>query len=344
MDKQLLDRAYRELFRRTPDENFASLDGVESFCREKRQHAREIWEPPCALRATPNAADTVRLSLDNGDSLRLNDWSFGQLCRLAGVAKETVNRLSPDTASRVLAETLPQGSKPLQLLTQGDTVRAIHGTSYTRLFDAELVQLVREDAIDFQPPQAALNGATGLYAGEQDLFLFLIDPLGWTEIGGEAFAPGFFVYNSEVGKRALGIQTFWFQAVCQNHLVWDAVEVVDFQRRHTAHVHDALTEMRGILRSLVAKRDHRRDAFAKVVANAMRTKLGDDGDEVLKALSQHGIQRSLANRALEIAREQGRLTIFSLVDALTRISGEMVYIGDRTEVDARVSQLLQLAA
>ncbi|NQU22564.1 MAG: hypothetical protein HQ567_14900 [Candidatus Nealsonbacteria bacterium] len=30
---------------------------------------------------------------DDG-AFEMNDWSFGQLCRLAGVAKETVNRLA----------------------------------------------------------------------------------------------------------------------------------------------------------------------------------------------------------------------------------------------------------
>jgi type I restriction-modification system DNA methylase subunit len=34
------------------------------------------------------------------------------------------------------------------------------------------------------------------------MFCFLIDPKGWIEIDGEAFAPGFFVWNSEVGRRA----------------------------------------------------------------------------------------------------------------------------------------------
>jgi hypothetical protein len=57
------------------------------------------------------------------------------------------------------------------------------------------------------------------------MFCFLIDPTGWTEIEGEAFAPGFFLWNSEVGRRSLGIQTFWFQAVCRNHIVWDAIQV-----------------------------------------------------------------------------------------------------------------------
>ena len=45
------------------------------------------------------------------------------------------------------------------------------------------------------------------------MFVFLIDPTGWAEIEGQTFAPGFFIWNSEVGKRSLGIQTFWFQAI-----------------------------------------------------------------------------------------------------------------------------------
>ena len=78
--------------------------------------------------------------------------------------------------------------------------------------------MLREFAVDFQPPPKGFNGATGLYAGEQDMFCFLLDPAGWAEIDGEAFAPGFFVWNSEVGKATVGISTFWFQAICQNHV------------------------------------------------------------------------------------------------------------------------------
>jgi len=37
------------------------------------------------------------------------------------------------------------------------------------------------------------------------------------------------------------------QAVCQNHIVWDAVEVVDFSRKHTANVYESVAEIRGII-------------------------------------------------------------------------------------------------
>ena len=168
-----------------------------------------------------------------------------------------------------------------------------------------------------------MNGGTGLYCGEQDMFCFLIDPAGWTEIDGEAFAPGFFLWNSEVGRRSLGIQTFWFQAVCQNHIVWDAVEVADFTRKHTANVHESLGEIRRIIEALVARRDERRDGFAKVIAKAMKEQLGADADDALKALLKNGISRGTAKQALAIAERQGRFTIFALVDALTRIAGEI---------------------
>ena len=245
---------------------------------------------------------------------------------------------------RVFGEMLPREGKPFQLFVEGDKLRSIHGASYTRLYNADVLSLVREFAVDFQPPQVGMNGATGLYAGEQDMFCFLIDPTGWAEIEGQAFAPGFFVWNSEVGRRTLGISTFWFQAVCQNHIVWDATEVVEFTRKHTARVGEALADIRRILAELVEKRDARRDGFVQVVRKAMETSLGSDAEEVEKVLGKQGITRELAKRALKVAEEHGRFTVFALVDALTRITQEMKHAGDRNEADQKAARLLALVA
>jgi hypothetical protein len=288
-------------------------------------------------------SDSLLLTGGEDKVFSMNDWSFGQLCRLAGVTKETVNRLSPDTASRVFAETLPRGNKPLQIFGVGDRARSIHGASYTRLHNADLLDAVLDCADGFEPPPKGFNGGTGLYCGEQDMFMFLIDPTGWTDIGGESFAPGFFLWNSEVGRRSLGVETFWFQSVCSNHIVWDAVEVVEFSRKHTANVHDGLAEVRRIIQSLALKRDQRRDAFAKAIQRAMETTVGDDADEVRAALTKVGVSRSLGRQAIEIARQQGRFTVFNMVDALTRLSRQIVNAGDRTIVDQQAGNLLTLA-
>ena len=348
--KTNLMRANEELFRRKPDEHFASFNDLWQHCYSQREKSEDNWNSPSELIIQPTT-NSLELVVDDTPQ-QLNDWSFGQICSLSRVSKETVNRLTPDTASRVFQETFPRGSKPMQTLTQGGRLRSIHGASYTRLYNVELLSLVREFATDFQPPQRAGSiedmdsgspSACGLYCGEQDMFTFLIDPTGWIEIEGEAFAPGFFLWNSEVGKRTVGVQTFWFQAVCQNHIVWDAVEVMEFSRKHTANVHDALRHIQRLIAQLVARRDDRRDSFAKVIKNAMQTKLGDTNDDVLEILGKKGISKTLANEALKIAEKQGRFTIFALVDALTRLAQNCQNAGDRSAVDVKSASLLAMA-
>lgn len=338
-----LTQASQQLFQRSPDERFDSFQKLWEHCQQEKQFSNDLWLQPQSLTPRHSGGE---LTIDAGaeGDLRFNDWSFSQLCRLAGVNKETINRLSPETASSALRETAPRADKPIQLLTTGKSVRSLHGVSYTRLWNADLLSVVAEFATDFQPPQQGVGGATGLYCGEQDLFAFMIDPTGWTEIEGEAFAPGFFVWNSEVGRRSIGIQTFWFQAVCQNHIVWDAVEVVEFSRKHTAGVRDGLAEVRRLIERLVTKRDERRDGFAKVVSRAMQERLGSDSDEALKTLVTEGIPRGLAKKATDLAQQSGRLSIFSVVDALTRLTQETRYAGDRAEADAKAAALLSLVA
>jgi hypothetical protein len=216
-----LTRASRELFERPPDERFESTTDLLRHCQTLKERSRRLKEPGPEFRPVLHEGD-VALQVNGFSPSRLNDWSFSQFCAIAGVAKDTVNRLQPETAVQVLSETVRQRTRDdtdLQALVFDDKlIRAINGEQYKRLWNAEIIAMLQEFAVDFQPPQKGYNGATGLYAGQQDMFCFLIDPSGWTEIGEEAFAPGFFVWNSEVGKRTVGVSTFWFQAVCANHV------------------------------------------------------------------------------------------------------------------------------
>lgn len=336
-----LTRAHNELYRRKADECFPSFDALYQRCRLDQEQSTDRWVRPEELVITSD----LTLGIEGNPDYELNDWSFSQICRMAGVSKDTINRLSTKTASRAIGETLPRSEKPLQFLTRDDEIRSVHGVAYTRLWNAELLDVVQEFASDFCAPQRAADGqGTGLYCGEQDMFAFLIDPAGWAEIDGEAFAPGFFIWNSEVGRRSVGVQTFWFQRICQNHIVWDAVEVVEFSRKHTAKVRDSLGEIRRIIECLVAKRDARRDGFVSVIRKAMTEKLGDTHEDVLKVLSREGLPKTVVKEAMEIAEKQGAFTIYAMVDALTRLSQKVQHAGDRTALDAKIGQLLALAA
>ncbi len=336
-----LTRASDELFKRSPDEVFPDLKTLYHHCHEQKRNATERWHAPSDIRPILHEFSPVLNLGEDGDHT-LNNWSFTQLCQIAKVAKDTVNKVRPETAVDILMDTLPSGTKPLQFLTEGSHLRSIHGSTYTRLFNADLLGVVNEFATDFQPAQEGIGKNSGLYCGEQDLFVFLIDPTGWTEIEGEAFAPGFFLWNSEVGKRTVGIQTFWFQAVCQNHIVWDATDVTEFSRKHTARVHDSLDPIRHHVEQLAKKRDERRDGFVNVIQKAMKEKLGKDDEEALKQLTKRGFNQNLAKEALRIAKQQGEFTVFSIVDALTRLASQNPNAGERTELDTKASRLLSL--
>jgi len=197
-----LKRASQQLFSRPNDERFESFEALQSHCNRMKESSTLHWQLPTEFTPCPMGLE-LGFPIGGNGIHSLNDWSFGQLCSLATVQRETVNRLSAEPASRVLRETIPLNGKPLQLLTQGETLRSIHGASYTRMFDADLLERVRNEATEFHAPPKGFNGATGFYAGQQDMFAFLIDDSAWVEIGGEQFAPGFFVWNSEVGRRTL---------------------------------------------------------------------------------------------------------------------------------------------
>ena len=167
-----LTMAHRELFRRAPDEHYESLAELSTFCQQTKERSRRLRESGTEFK--PEASDGVLTLRVNGDGpFQFNDWSFSQLCSLAGAAKDTVNRLRPETAAQVLRETLRgrvDDQLDLQALTYDDQrLRAVNGESYKRLWNAEVVALLQEFATDFHPPQNAGGGGTEMYAGEQDM-------------------------------------------------------------------------------------------------------------------------------------------------------------------------------
>ncbi|MCI0331937.1 MAG: DUF932 domain-containing protein [Planctomycetes bacterium] len=342
-----LMQASRELFRRPPDERFANLAELSAHCRQTALSSVDRKESSAEFRPVPQD-DAMLLRIDGTPPCRMNDWSFSQLCSLAGVAKATVNRLRPMTAAQVLTETLAERtSKELDLqalVYKAEVVRSINSVRYRRLWNADVVAMLMEFGTDFTPPQPGANGGTGLYAGEQDMFCFLIEPLGWVEIGDKAFAPGFFVWNSEVGRRTIAVSTFWYQSVCANHIVWDATDVTEFTRRHIGNVYESLAAVRTIIQRLVDRKHQRRDTFARVIGRAMRERYGRDGEEVATKLMKAGFAKELSRRATELARQKGGYSIWAVVEAITQLNRETPFAGRRNETDQKASQLLSLAA
>lgn len=337
-----LMRANEELFKRPPDECFESLGDLRRHCYDLQQASSESWFKPQNVSALVESG-RVAVRYEDGEVNSLNEWSFGQLCSLCKISPGTINRLSPDTATKAINETLPSADRPIQFLNGEHNVRSIHGINYTRLWNTELLDVVDEFASDFGPPKKASSGhGKGLYAGERDLFAFLVDDNAWVEVGGDQFAPGFFVWNSEVGCRSLGIQTFWYQHICGNHIVWDCIDVKEFTRKHTASVRDGLGQIRLMLESLIDVKNQRQEQFAAKIEQARKTKLGDDAEEVTKLLRKQGIPLGMLKAATKITA--GNNSAFAWVDALTRATGKLQFAGARNALDQKIGSILSLVA
>ena len=179
-----------------------------------------------------------------------------------------------------------------------------------------------------------MNGGTGLYAGEQDLFAFLIDPFG---MGGDR--------RGGIRARLVRMEFRSWAPVARHPDILvpgrlpephrlgchRRVRVLD---EATSKIQDGLSTIRSMIDAIVRKRDERKDGFAAVVQKAMEARLGADAEEAFKNVSRNGIPRSMAQEAIQIAQEKGRLTVWSVVDALTRLTQKSQYAGDRTEADA----------
>jgi hypothetical protein len=124
-----LTQAHRQLFARPDDERFESLGSLWEYCHQQKTQSTDRWTPPSSLKPESDGS-RLRLTLGSDGAFALNHWSFSQLCTMCGVSRDTLNRLSPDTASRALSETLPGGTKPLQILSTDHSIRSIHGVTY----------------------------------------------------------------------------------------------------------------------------------------------------------------------------------------------------------------------
>ena len=132
-----LTRAHRELFERTPDERFDSLQQLWDRCQQDKQSSNDSWHLPQIL--NPSAVDgRVTVTLGDDGAFLLNDWSFTQLCRLSGISKDTVNRCPRrPPVGHCRRPCRRRKANPVAHLDH--TVRSLHGVVYTRLWNTDLL-------------------------------------------------------------------------------------------------------------------------------------------------------------------------------------------------------------
>ena len=242
-----LMKAHANWASRPADQKHLTLESLLAATSANRLASRErtVHLGDLTLGATD---DEVTIESGAGSQpARFTNWAFGQMATLAGAPASYLRKLPTKLAQINLEagiEFLGNRGVETKLYYRDDgmldVLQASTGPQYGRIFDSQVVTAVIDMNDDgrWTVPLQAYDGvlsekSTTLYASDRDVFIFLVDEVNAIELDGDTFYRGFFVSNSEVGKAVLEIDTFLYNRVCANRIVWGAREVVSLRIRHT---------------------------------------------------------------------------------------------------------------
>ncbi len=262
-------RVSQEWFSRPADQRFTSISALMASLESRSIGMKENVVHARDLRLVANQDDNRNLFLgspDGGEPLALTNHVFGQMCSLAGAPASylrekpaflaAVNLMDDLTVKRDLNSMFYWNEKTRD-------ARAFTGEGYGRIMDHTVAGAVQRIAGDgtgdtnwkipgmidwskqtYNPYVSPTTESTTLYASDRDLFMFLVDDTHPIEIGKldngdpDYVFRGFYVWNSEVGSRSLGIATFMLRGVCMNRNIWGMEGFETMKINHTRFAPD----------------------------------------------------------------------------------------------------------
>ena len=381
-----LMQASREWASRPPDQRFWSLEDLHAHSVQERSRSLGGVCRADAVRIAHNP-DTGLMLQGKESSARLTNWSFGQICNRAKAPQSFLSRLPGPMVADVMNERLRAEASDHDtdlriLIRRGETptARAITSSRYTRIWNSEITRRLlslqsagwrtpparpsTSDAVTRPATQAdviRLGGGgglaikvgdpispAGLYASDRDLFVFMVNESRLIEDGmGNTLARGFFVGNSEVGAKTFWIMTFLYAAVCGNHIVWGAQNVVELSLRHVGSADDKA--FRGLEIGLSRWADQSASEDEHRITRARGVLLGKSKDEVLDFLfGKKMLGLEDATNAYTIAERDADTygdprSAWGMVNGITALSQSKPYAEDRVALDRTAGKLMEVA-
>lgn len=250
------------------------------------------------------------------------------------------------------------------------TLRAITGPDYGRITDAEVVEAVRRIAgngigesrwkvpgvLDwgrdvYDPDVEVTKQSTTLYASDRDVWLFLVDDRNPIEIGKLADGSpdlvfrGFYVWNSEVGSKSLGIATMYLRAVCQNRLLWGVDGFQEIVMRHSKFAPDRFAaEAAPALESFSERATGR---LMNGIADARRAVVARNDEERLDYLQRLKLSKAASLDIIAtVTRDEGRPpeSVWDFVQGITSKAGQATHQDERNAMERIGQRLLDKVA
>jgi hypothetical protein len=356
---------------RPDDERFTSLTELLTHSENVKARSQGKTVASRSLVAEPVKGDHDGLVLvgPSGGKCDVTHYSFGQLCNLGG-CPATFLREQP---SELAADNLNWGlqiNRAVQdvgvLLTQPAngghwSLRAATGPNYGRVWNADIVRsLVKMfgDGVtgywrvpgEFGKAVQVTKENTTIYASDRDLFVFLADEERRITIPNRrdgksgSMARGFYVWNSEVGSKKLGLAMFLFDYCCCNRIIWGATEFKEISVRHTSSAPDRwVEEVRPLIKVYA-------EASAKPVEvqllAAQKTKVSRLDEFLSKrhftSAQQTGIKAAF--KADENRELKDGATLWDIATGATAYARQLTYQDSRVAVEKEAGNIFGLAA
>ena len=371
-----LFKASKQWSTRPADERFWTLDEMHAATRSYADESRDIPMYLKDVTVTP-VGDELTVVGRSGIPATLTNYAFGQLASLSSAPAGYLRTLPPELAATCLNASVKasvNGTDERRMLVHVDerlTARCVTSTRYARVWNHELcssllslgttwrnppawgvmvpagVPTRRATSQDVMPGTSIVQegdviAPSGLYASDRDMFAFLVNTKRVIEGSPRGLAIGFFAWNSEVGDSSLGVQTFAFDYVCGNHIVWGAKNVRETRIRH---VGNARSRARTIVDVAELADESASDFEAKIKA-ARSYELGASPQEVVAAVVKAiDVSTRLATEAYVIAASKeddygSPRAVWGMVSGLTQIARDLPHADARAKLDAEAGKLL----
>lgn len=370
-------RVSSEWFSRPDDERYLSLSDLAHTVRERSERSRTRVVESALIHVEANRSDPERLSLvlPGADApVAPTHWSFGQLASLVGAPAAYLRQLPAALAGINLQYGLTshraEQVKTLELEGGRVELRAVTGPDYGRIHDYELVEAVQRIAgngtgdtrwkvpgvLDwstgiYNPRVDITKDTTTLYASDRDVFLFLVDDLNPIEAGRlpdgspDLYFRGFYVWNSEVGARTLGMASFYLRAVCQNRNLWGVEDFEEITIRHSKYAasrfaHEAAPALLNFANSSPLP-------FVNGIKAARERIVAKTDEDRTDFLRRRGFSKAESGKIIDaVLAEEGRPpeSIFDFVQGITAIARDKPHQDARLEMEGRAKKLLDRAA
>lgn len=369
----MLSEANRQLFKRSTDESYDTFDSFIDKLRSDYERSNEIIVDKRNVRFSTRPTDSglseELVSELDGNAYGMNNWSFTQFCNAAKVPINLAQALLPGTVATILNERSHFYSNGVakclvqQVSTGNHLLRSVYSTSYARVPNLTIAEIVRDKAegeygmvpgghmagkcgVGISAEEAermGLRKSAGLYVGERDMFMFLLSP-DKIEVRDTPFYVGFYVANSEVKDSTLSLTSFICDGVCANHLIWGAKDVQDVRWVHKGDPDNIMFQFQTALDFFLAKYMEQKSDFAIMIERANEIEFAPDRDKCYDRLSTYGFTRNQAIGAVTYASDRYQDNwnkLWPITSGLTYVSQTSWNQDDRIDVDKKASIMVQ---